>query len=150
MAIAPFPHRYIVSLDNDRIHALPRESMRVGPPPQFGGTDDVWSPEDLLVAAVLTCFKTTFDAFARRDSLDVRNWRASGTGVLDKGKGGPVFTEIAIHVSFETTSQEADARKVLAVAERNCILTRTVTCPVHVEASVLAAPDAGEQERSAS
>lgn len=137
MSVAPFPHRYIVTLEHDRIHALPRIAIPVGAPPQFGGSESVWSPEELLVGAVVTCLKTTFDAFARRDSLPVTSWRASGTGVLAKGSSGPWFTEIVIHVSLETEAgHEQDARRVLAVAERNCILSKSVTFPVHVELTV--------------
>ncbi len=134
MSIAPFPHRYIVQLENDQLHALPRERIGIGPPPQFGGTDDVWSPEDLLVGAVIACLKTTFDAFARRDKLPYRDWTASGTGVLEKGATGPRFSEITIRVAFAVDEgREEDARRVLAVSERNCIISKTLTCPVELE-----------------
>lgn len=138
MSIAPFPHRYVIKLEHDRIHALPRDPISVGPPPQFGGTAEVWSPEELLVAAIVTCVKTTFDAFARRNSVEVSNWTASGTGVLAKGPTGPWFSEITIHVSFSTRPGEEDAaRQTLAVAERNCILSKSVTCPVRVELTIV-------------
>jgi organic hydroperoxide reductase OsmC/OhrA len=138
MSIAPFPHRYVVKLEHDRVHALPRDPIHVGSPPQFGGTAEVWSPEELLVAAVVTCLKTTFDAYARRDSLEVTNWTASGTGVLAKGSTGPWFTEITIHVSFATKpGQEEAAHRTLSVAERNCILSKSVTCPVRVELTIV-------------
>lgn len=138
MSVAPFPHRYIVTLEHDRLHALPRAGIPVGAPPQFGGSEAVWSPEELLVGAVVTCLKTTFDAFARREALPVTSWKASGTGILAKGSSGPWFTEITIHVSLETTGREQDARRVLALAERNCTVSKTVTCPVHVELTVQA------------
>lgn len=142
MSIAPFPHRYVVKLEHERVHALPRDPITVGAPPQFGGTDEVWSPEELLVAAVVTCLKTTFDAYARRDSLEVTRWTASGTGLLDKGATGPWFKEITIHVSFATKpGQEENARRTLAVAERNCILSKSVTCPVRVELTISPQPE---------
>src|SRR6478735_7007409 len=31
-------------------------------PPQFGGMEGRWSPEDLLLSAVASCFTTTFKA----------------------------------------------------------------------------------------
>src|SRR5690606_26909578 len=62
MSIAPFPHRYIVELEAGKLASLPRQEILVGAPPQFGGTDTVWSPEELLVGAVITCLQTTFDA----------------------------------------------------------------------------------------
>jgi hypothetical protein len=54
MAIMPFPHRYSVDSSDDRLTAEPRQPIEVGAPPQFGGTNEVWSPEELLVGAVLS------------------------------------------------------------------------------------------------
>lgn len=134
MSIAPFPHRYIVELEGDQLRSLPREEIRIGAPPQFGGTDDVWSPEELLVGSAITCLKTTFDAYARRDGLAFRDWTASGTGVLVKGASGPRFDEISIHVAFSVDDGDEDkAHRVLSTAERSCIISRALTCPVRVE-----------------
>ncbi|MGH9884278.1 MAG: hypothetical protein ACREBE_02040, partial [bacterium] len=94
MAIMPFPHRYSVDLSDDRLTAEPRLPIAVGAPPQFGGTDKVWSPEELLVGAVLLCVKTTFDAFARKAELAIHSWMGKGTGVLDKGPAGAIFSSI--------------------------------------------------------
>ena len=33
-------------------------------PPEFGGLDGRWTPEDLLLAALASCFTTTFRAIA--------------------------------------------------------------------------------------
>ncbi len=134
MPIAPFPHRYIVNLENDQLHALPRETIAIGPPPQFGGTDGVWSPEELLAGAAVSCLKTTFDAYARRDKLVFRDWSASATLVLEKAASGPRVSEITIHVSFAVDEgREEDARRVLATSERQCIISRALTCPVNIE-----------------
>lgn len=136
MSIAPFPHRYIVKLDGDELTSLPRDTVQVGAPPQFGGTDTVWSPEELLVGAVVTCIKTTFEAFARRDQLPMPAWSSSATGVLVKGAGGPTFSEIEVHVHLTTAPGIKDqALVVLHSAERNCIITRALNCPVKLTAT---------------
>lgn len=137
MSIAPFPHRYIVELEAGKLASLPRQEILVGAPPQFGGTDTVWSPEELLVGAVITCLQTTFDAFARRDKLQVASWRATGTGILEKGPQGPRFTGIDLHVQLATEpGTEALAETVLRVAERNCIVSHALSCPVRLTATI--------------
>ena len=137
MRIAPFPHRYIVKLEGNRLHSLPREMIHVGAPPQFGGSDLVWSPEELLVGAVLACFKTTFDAFARRDALEIGDWSATATGVLEKTAAGPRFAELDLHVTIAVDpTLEDKARTVAAVAERNCIVSHALRCPVYVTVAV--------------
>jgi organic hydroperoxide reductase OsmC/OhrA len=106
MSIAPFPHRYTVSLASGELVAPPRARIAAGAPPQFGGTDQVWSPEDLLAASALLCLQTTFDAFARRASLRVLDWRGDATATLEKGQGGPTFSSIALAVAVTTEPGE--------------------------------------------
>lgn len=135
--IAPFPHRYSVSLANGLLNADPRPSIPAGAPPQFGGTDTVWSPEELLVAAVLLCLKTTFDAYARRDKLEVRDWRGTGTGVLEKSPTGPAFTSVQLQVELKVgTGDEDRARKLIETAEHHCIISNAIKAPVVLEVHV--------------
>lgn len=138
MAIAAFPHEYIVTLIEDQLSATGAAAVDIGPPAQFGGTDDVWSPEHLLVGAVLACFKTTFDASCRRENLVVRAFRASATAVLAKSKAGPEFRVIEIVVDV-AADDEARARAVVATAERQCIISRALVAPVRVTARVTSA-----------
>jgi organic hydroperoxide reductase OsmC/OhrA len=134
--IAQFPHRYTVGLEGRQLHAPPRAPIAAGPPPQFGGTEEVWSPEELLVGAVLECLWTTFEAFARRDGLTA-GWSGTGVGILDKGPGGPVFTSIEVAVELEVdVADEARALRLLASAEKHCIISNALRAPVHVEATV--------------
>ncbi len=133
----PFPHHYAVSLTDGLLRADPRPPISAGTPPQFGGTDNVWSPEELLVAAVLLCLKTTFDAYALRASLEVCHWSSTGTGVLDKSPTGPAFTSVQLRVELKVRpGDEERARKLLDTAEQHCIIGNAIKAPVQLEASV--------------
>jgi organic hydroperoxide reductase OsmC/OhrA len=139
--IAPFPHRYAVSFEEGLLVADPRPRIPAGAPPQFGGTDQVWSPEELLVAAVLLCLKTTVDAYARREALEIHDWRGTATGVLEKSPDGPAFTSVRLEVQLKVSpGEEARARRLLETAERHCIISRAIKAPVELEASVVAVP----------
>lgn len=141
MPIAPFPHRYSVTLANDTLTAEPRTPIPVGAPPEFGGVDTVWGPEHLLVGAALSCLKTTFDAYARRAQLAIHGWRGTATGVLAKGREGPVFTSIELEVELVTDpGAEVRAQALLETAERSCIVSRALSAPVRVTGKVTAAP----------
>ena len=140
MPIAPFPHHYAVALAGGELTAGERQPILSGPPPQFGGSSAVWSPEELLVGAALLCLKTTFDAYARREQLTMHDWRGRATGVLDKGRDGAVFTVIELEVELVTEAREEErARTILATAERNCIISRALAAPVKVIARITAA-----------
>jgi organic hydroperoxide reductase OsmC/OhrA len=138
--IAPFPHTYTVTLEDRELRAPPRAPIAAGPPPQFGGTDDVWSPEELLVASVLECLWTTFEAFARRDHLTVEHWSGRGTAVLDRGPGVPVFTSLTMRVELTVAAGDEDrARRLLETAEQRCIISNTLRVPVTLEVAVQSA-----------
>lgn len=137
-AMQPFPHHYTVKLTNARLVAPPREPIALGSPPQFGGSDRVWSPEELLLGAVLECLWTTFEAFARRDHLIVHEWSGSGMATLDRGPKLPVFTSITLAVELTVdAADEARARRLLAKAEDQCIVAKALTVPVTVAATIL-------------
>lgn len=135
--IAPFPHRYTVRLVGRQLVAPPRTPIAAGPPPQFGGSDRVWSPEELLVAAALECLWTTFDAYARHDALAVQDWSGTGVAVLDKGSPVPTFTSITLRVELVVAAGDEDrARRLLQTAEQRCIISNALRVPVTVEAIV--------------
>ena len=139
MPTAPFPHRYETAIQGEWLVAAPRTPIHIGAPPQFGGTDDAWSPEQLLVSAALSCLKATFDAYASRQNLVVREWRGTGTGVLVKGSEGPVFESIELDVELVTEAgDEARAQTLLGTAERHCIISRALSAPVHVTSTITA------------
>jgi organic hydroperoxide reductase OsmC/OhrA len=138
--IAPFPHRYTVRLKDRQLLAPPRAPIEAGPPPQFGGSDQVWSPEELLVAAALECFWTTFEAYARHAGLTVERWSGTGEAVLDRGPGVPAFTSLTMGVELVVAAgEEARARTLLETAERKCIISNVLRVPVTLDATVLSA-----------
>jgi organic hydroperoxide reductase OsmC/OhrA len=134
---APFPHRYTVELAERLLTAAPRTPIAVGPPPQFGGTDQVWSPEELLVGAALECLWTTFEAYASHDKLEVAGWRGTGVGVLDKGPTGPVFTSITLSVEMTVAAADVErAQRLLETAEKRCIISNALRVAVTLQATI--------------
>jgi len=137
----PFPHRYTVTLSHRRLLAPPREPIALGPPPQFGGSDRDWSPEELLVGATLECLWTTFEALARRAALHVHDWTGTGVAILDRGSPVPAFSSIALAVELHVDAGDEDhARSLLERAERGCIISNALKVPVTLESSVLSTP----------
>lgn len=133
MSIAPFPHHYTVSLSGDELAAPPRPPIPAGAPPQFGGSEQVWGPEELLAGAVLLCLQTTFVAFAKRASLRVVDWKGNVTATLEKGKPVPTFTSIVVDVAVTTEpGDEQRAADLMGSAQRHCIISHALAVPVTV------------------
>ena len=134
---APFPHRYTVELADRRLTSHPRPPIVVGAPPQFGGTDQVWGPEELLVGAALECLWTTFEAYASHDKLELEGWQSTGVGILEKGPTGPVFTSITLSVEMTVAAADVErAQRLLASAEKHCIVSNALRVAVTVEATI--------------
>src|SRR6185369_14403591 len=109
-----FPHHYDVALEWDgqagaNITAEPRPQIVGGAPSQFGGRDDWWSPEHLLLSAVSLCLMTTFQAFARKHALSVARYGSLVRGILDKTPEGLGFTSIVLEVDLSVA--EADVAR---------------------------------------
>ena len=134
MAIAPFPHTYTVTLaNNGELGAPPRTRIAGGTPPQFGGSEAVWSPEELLVGAALLCLQTTFESMARRESLTIHGWQGSASGILDRTSEGPAFSVIRLDVELVTAiGDESRAEALLRTAEKRCIIGRALKAPTEL------------------
>lgn len=137
--IAPFPHTYTVTLEDRQLLAPPRAPIAAGPPPQFGGSENDWSPEELLVASALECLWTTFEAYARRDRLAVERWSGTGTAVLDRGPGVPTFKALTLHVELDVhAGEEERARHLVELAESKCIISNVLRVRVTLDVAVRA------------
>ena len=142
---APFPHHYHVKVEGAGgggavVSAAPRPEFRGGPPSEFGGRDDWWSPEHLLLSAAGLCLKATFDAIAARARLSVLAYSSRVEGALDKTARGIVFTSITVAVELVVAEEDAGrAGELLRKAKEHCIVANSLNVPVTLVASVSAA-----------
>lgn len=140
------PHRYAVhAAASDtgpvRLEAPRLAALETAPPAEFGGPGDRWSPETLLVGAVADCFALSFRAVARASSLPWAALHVEAQGLLDRVDGVMRFAEIGLHarLTLGPGADPARARRVLEKAERNCLVSRSLVCPVHLEPEIVAA-----------
>src|ERR1700751_1524284 len=72
-------------------------SLSVGAPPQFKGREGNWTPENLLVASVNTCFMLTVLAIVENSKIPVISFSSTAKGKLEKVEGADYqMTEITI------------------------------------------------------
>jgi peroxiredoxin-like protein len=147
-----FPHRYRVKgsgtvtgdveLTADRLTML-----RSASPAEFDGPGDRWSPETLLVGAVADCFILTFRAIARASRLSWVSLECDVTGTLDRVERVTRFTGFAIAARLKVPEgRDAErARQALERAERNCLISRSLTAAIDLNATVEIA-EAGDSQ----
>ena len=119
--------------------------LEVAAPPEFQGHAGVWTPEHLFVAAVESCFMTTFLAIAELSKLEFAAFEAHAVGLLEKVEGkGLQMTEVVLRPRL-TLRREEDVERALRIldkAERNCLISNSVTSRVVLEPVVTAEPAA--------
>jgi peroxiredoxin-like protein len=117
---------------------IPR-TINFAAPPEFEGEPGLWTPEHLLVAAVATCFTTTFRKIAELSQLKLVSLQVTAEGRLEKGESGFRFTRILIRpVVTLGTGQEPDrALRLLHKAEQACLVTRSLTSQTVLEPMVM-------------
>jgi len=124
--------------------SVPR-TINFAAPPEFQGEPGLWTPEHLLVAAVATCFVSTFRAIAEISALPVEALRVSAEGALERVDGGFRFTTITVRPAVVVPG-EPDATRTLRLlqkAERACFIARSLNARVVVEPLVMVGSLAG-------
>jgi organic hydroperoxide reductase OsmC/OhrA len=137
-------YRYRVGVDweDGRITTVTspeKPDLTVATPPEFkNGVPGVWSPEDLLVASVASCFAVTLVAVAERRELPLHELQVSGTGHLtarDDGRFGFVAIELTARIKTDALTL-AGMERAAKHAERGCLVSMALDVPVHVEVLV--------------
>jgi len=132
----PFPHQYTVSASSEstsliKVSSVGMPDLITGPPKEFGGTGEEWSPEDLLVASVVDCYILSFKAVAKASRLDWISIECNAVGTLDKVDRLPQFTAFKINAKLVIPAGAdekvlAKAERLLEKAEAICLITNSL------------------------
>ena len=106
----------------------------------LGGKTGAPNPEELLLAAVATCFVQTWAIFLEKLKLPIAAPRLDATAEMDKDPAGGFHVtriDLAAHVPPALLAErKADVEKTLSLAEKYCIISKAVkgSVPVSVTA----------------
>jgi organic hydroperoxide reductase OsmC/OhrA len=139
----PFPHYYSATLTGGpfayaQVTAAGVPPLRTAPPPEFEGPGDAWSPEQLFLAAVQTCFLFTLRAVARLSKLEFVSLDLEAQGIVDRQDRITRFTDIVLRATL-TVAAGTDRARAFAVLERTkvaCLVSASISTPIRLEADV--------------
>lgn len=132
-------HNYVVDLNwvKERVGIVYspelNDEIQVATPPQFPkGVEKVWSPEHLLVAAVESCYMTTFLAIAENFHLEFKKMSCHAEGKLEMVDGRYMISEVMLAPKLAIAKEEdrEKAEKVMVKAEANCLISNSVKCSI--------------------
>lgn len=106
-------------------------------PPEFGGKGEGTNPEELLAAAVASCYSITFGIIAANRKLPVAAFKADAVGEVEEA--GPSFTykKITIRPTITLAPDATDdhakmAEDIAHKADSYCIITNAVRGKVEI------------------
>ncbi len=98
-------------------------------PPAFGGLEGRWTPEDLLLCAVASCYTTTFRTLAEYSKFEYTDLQVEVEGAISKAETGYGFGEVAIRANLIIPQEEERGRavKLLHKARGLCLVSRALS-----------------------
>ncbi len=117
---------------------IPR-TINFSAPPEFGGEPGLWTPEHFFLAAISTCFVSTFRAVAEASKLEIHGLEVPLEGTIEKQEGGFRFTRITLRpvVTILREEDRERAGRLLEKAERVCLVSRSVLATISLEAHIV-------------
>ncbi|TMK70903.1 MAG: OsmC family protein [Actinobacteria bacterium] len=108
-------------------------------PAEFrGGTPGMWSPEDLLVAAVTSCYVVTLRGVAEHRGLAILGLNVEGVGHVTRraeGRIGFVVIELRVDLTVDPASIE-QAERAARAAKQRCLVGHALDVPIELELQV--------------
>lgn len=125
--------------------AVLHTTIEVVTPPEFPkGISGLWSPEHLFVASLNGCFMTTFLAIAENSKLTFESFECNSVGTLEKIQDRYSITKIKLlpKVTLTDSNMEGKAMRVLAMAEKACLISNSIRSEVELMPELLIADKA--------
>ncbi len=115
-----------------------KPTVGVATPPEFGGPENIWTPEDLLTSSVATCIMTSALFFLERGKIALRSYRSNATATMEKTPTGLQITGVKVEISveLEDAGQQDAARQAVEQAEKICPISNALKCPVEMELNI--------------
>jgi peroxiredoxin-like protein len=103
-------------------------SISFSAPPEFLGEPGHWTPEHFLVAAVASCFISTFSGIAEKSRLEFASFNLDAEGVLSNEEGSWRFTGIKLRPVVTVLKEEDRDRaiRLFEKAEASCLVARSL------------------------
>lgn len=114
-------------------------SIEVATPPEFDkGMPNIWSPEHLFTASVVSCFMTTFLAIAEYSKFDFISFKCDSEGVLEKIEGKYLITKIILKPEVVISDPEKieRAKRILEKSEAACLVSNSIKSEIVLKSTV--------------
>lgn len=107
-------------------------------PPAFGGLEGRWTPEDLLLSAIASCYTITFRTLAEHSKFEYIDLQVEVEGAIAKTDKGYRFGEVRIRANLIILQKQEQARALdlLQRAEALCMVSHALAVEQRFEPRV--------------
>ena len=96
-------------------------------PKEFGGKGGGYSPEDLYILAVSSCFIATFKVFAEKANLKFSEIVVDAKLTIDRNeKGVPELKNVDLTIDLNGVSDKEKAETILAESQKYCLVANSL------------------------
>jgi len=122
-----------------KLSSFGKPEVEVATPPEFGGEEGIWAPEELFVASVNSCIMTTFLYFANKEKLKFISYESEAEGILERSKRGFWFSQITLYPKIVVGNEEMmkKAKTLLDTAKTHCLISNSIRSKVMVNPKIV-------------
>lgn len=110
-----------------------KQEIEVATPPEFGGHENIISPEDLFVSSANVCYMTTLLGTIKNMGVELVSYESEAEGILETAGKMKIFTKIIIRPRIKAKETEEKIRLILDHAEKRCLVANSMKSQVIIE-----------------
>lgn len=116
--------------------ALP--AIAAGAPPEFHGGGHDWSPEQLFVASISSCYALTLLAILEFSKVSIVSLASLARGKLEKTPSGYQITEIVVkpRVVLRAAADLSRMARIVEKAKENCFISSSIKSAIRIEPEI--------------
>ncbi len=113
-----------------------KQEIEVATPPEFGGHENIISPEDLFVSSANVCYMTTLLGTIKNMGVELVSYESRAEGILETVDKMKIFTKIIIRPKIKAKETEEKIRMILDHAEKRCLVANSMKTQVIIEPEI--------------
>ena len=113
-----------------------KQHIEVATPPEFGGHENIISPEDLFVSSANVCFMTTLLGTIKNMGVELISYESEAEGILETVDKMKIFTRIIIRPKIKAKETVEKIKLILDHAEKRCLVANSMKTKVIIEPEI--------------
>jgi len=141
--LKPMKHPYETKVvwKNEKIGILKskgKPDIEVACPPEFGGHEGIWSPEDLFVASVEVCLMTTFLWLANKEKIHINSYVSNARGIVEIVENIPKITTVKVKINARIKSENDRGKieKIVSKLKQGCLVSNSINTKITIKSEI--------------